>query len=199
MATSPAPRRYTVDDLARFPDDGKRRELVNGEIVEWDVPNVRHNAVLNALAFLLTLFVRQRRLGLVTSGDTMVRIRDSDADARGGDIAFFAIDHLPRDVDAAATRTPPDFVIEVISPSDRPVDIQKKVRDWLRAGVRLLWYVDPVTGNVTVYEGASQAGHIVRYVGPDEDLTGGTVLPEFSVRLRDVLDELSMLDAPSEQ
>jgi hypothetical protein len=78
-----------------------------------------------------------------------------------------------------------DFVIEVISPSDRPNMMADKIRDWLRAGVQLLWYVHPETGNITVYRG----DHVTQ-VPAEETLDGIDIVPGFRIRLRDVLNEL---------
>jgi hypothetical protein len=78
-----------------------------------------------------------------------------------------------------------DFVIEVISPSDRPDMMAAKIRDWLRAGVQLLWYVDPETGDATVYRGDR-----VTQVPAEETLDGIDIVPGFRIRLRDVLNEL---------
>jgi hypothetical protein len=75
VATSLAPtRRYTVNDLADFPDDGKLRELVDGRLVEWDVPSWRHGLLETELAAILRGYVRQHHLGLVASGEVMSRI-----------------------------------------------------------------------------------------------------------------------------
>jgi hypothetical protein len=46
-------KRCTVEDLDQFPADGKRRELVDGQIVEWDVTTLLHSAVLLALGSML--------------------------------------------------------------------------------------------------------------------------------------------------
>lgn len=183
MATA---RRYSVDDLAGFPDDGKRRELVDGQLVEWDATTLRHGFLAALLVEVLSAFVRQHRLGLVATTDAIIRILGSAYHARGGDIAFFAHGRLPEDLDAAAADVAPDFVVEVLSPSDRADQVQAKIHDWLRAGVRLLWYVDPATGITAVYR-----PHGGEVVGPEEPLDAGDVLPGFSVRMRDLLDELT--------
>ncbi len=185
IAAAP-PMRYTVDDLEQFPDDGKLRELVDGQIVEWDVPSQEHGAFEAALTATFVNFVREHRLGRVTCGDAMVRIQGSMHDARGGDIEFYQRGRFPKDSRAAATVTAPDFVVEVLSPSDRADRVLEKVRDWLRAGVRLLWYVNPETGTTTVYQGER-----VTYVAAEETLDGGDVLPGFRLRIADLLQELA--------
>jgi Uma2 family endonuclease len=179
-------RPYRVDDLAAFPDDGKLREVVDGQVVEWDVTTLRHGAFANLLATIITNLVRMHRLGTVVTTDALFRILGSAYHARGGDIAFFAHGRLPADLDAAATDVTPDLVVEVLSPNDRADQVQAKVLDWLRAGVRLLWYVDPATGVTSVHRPGGS-----RIVGADEPLDGEPVLPGFSLRLRELLDELA--------
>jgi Uma2 family endonuclease len=80
----------------------------------------------------------------------------------------------------------PDFVVEVLSPSDRADQVQAKIHDWLRAGVQLFWYVDPATGITAVYR-----PHGGEVVGPEERLDAGTVLPGFNLCMRELLDELA--------
>jgi Uma2 family endonuclease len=186
MAVAAPTTRYTIADLADFPDDGKLRELVDGRIVEWDVTTARHSFLETILARELSLFVRQHRLGRVGSGEGMVRIFGSEHDARGYDLAFYRHGNLPPDPDAPATVAVPDLVVEIISPSDRADRVFAKVEDWLRIGVRLLWYIDPESGVTTVYH-----GRLVGHVGPDEPLDGLDVLPGFQIRLRDLLDEIA--------
>lgn len=195
MATAPpVPKRLTVDDLASFPDDGRLRELVDGNVVEWDVTNHLHGFFLAALVATLRVYVRLHRLGRVVGGDPLVRIQSSEHDARGPDVAFYARGRMPRDPRAAATSMVPDFVIEILSPSDRADMVQRKVRDWLRAGVRLLWYVDPETGVTAVYHGGG-----IRYYDADEPLDGAEVVPGFTLRIRDLMDEWAEPEEPAEQ
>jgi Uma2 family endonuclease len=190
VATPAAPpRRYTIRDLEDFPDDGKLRELVDGQIVEWDVPTFQHGLLEAALVEHIRRFVRERRLGIVVSGETMVRILGSEYHARGADLAFYRRGRFPKDIDAAATLTAPDFVVEILSPADRAGMVEAKVADWLRTGVRLLWYVNPETGNTMVH---TRDG--VRRVAAMEPLDGGDVLPGLQLRMQDLLDELDAED-----
>lgn len=187
MAAAPTlgTKRYCIADLDNLPDDGKLRELADGQIVEWDVTNLRHGSVIALLTIIIGNFVRERRLGQLVGAAALVKIQGSEYDARGGDLAFYRRDRFPANLDAPATDIAPDFV-EVLSPSDRAAMVEAKVDDWLRAGVRLLWYVNACSGLTTLY----RAGE-VRRVPADQDLDGGEVLPGFTLRMADVLRELA--------
>jgi len=126
-------RRFTVADLAQFPDDGKLRELVDGQVVEWDVTNFEHGSLAAFLGGLLWSYSREHRLGRVVITDALVKVQDSEYDARGGDVTFYRKSRIPSDQRAAATATPPDLVIEVLSPTDRATMVEAKIADWLRA------------------------------------------------------------------
>jgi len=73
------------------------------------------------------------------------------------------------------------------------VEVQRKIADWLRTGVKLLWYVNPETGCTTVYHRDQ-----VSDFGPDEDLTGEDVIPGLRLRIQDVHDELAEVIGPEE-
>jgi Uma2 family endonuclease len=181
-------RRYTLADLDAFPDDGKLRELVDGQIVEWDMPTWYHGFILNAIAHLLTSYVLDHDLGAVVGGDPLVSIEGSVYHARGPDVAFYDIQRIPSDFRQPTTTTAPDFVIEVISPSDRATEVERKIADWLRADVRLLWYVNPDAGMTTVYYRKT-----IQRVAASEVLDGVDVVPGFTLRLTDLFDRLTRL------
>lgn len=162
-------------------------ELVDGRIVEWDGPSRRHGLLESELTRVVGNFVREHHLGSIASGEVLVRILGSRHDARGSDIEFTRRGRLSQeDLDAPAALTVPDLVVEVISPSDRSNRVLDKVRDWLRAGVRLVWYVNPETGTTAVYHGEH-----VRYIEADELQEGGDVLPGFHVRRRALLEAIA--------
>jgi len=190
VVSSPIRQSLTIHDLANLPDDGRLRELVDGQIVEWDVPTLMHALVLARLASELVVFVLKYRLGFVAAGDPMIKIEGSERDVRAPDIAFYARRQLPDDAGAPATAVIPDLVVEVLSPSDRADRVLDKVHDWLRAGVRLLWYVDSRTGVTTVYHGDR-----VSVVRSDDVLDGKDVVPGFEVRIGDILRELQPSEA----
>jgi Uma2 family endonuclease len=75
----------------------------------------------------------------------------------------------------------PDFVVELLSPTDRLTDTMHKMEHWLEAGARLGWLIAPGTESVYIFE----PGQPVRpVVGFDQELVAGPVLPGFKLELR---------------
>ena len=69
------------------------------------------------------------------------------------------------------------MAVEVVSPSDRPDEVAAKVQDWLRAGCSMVWVVEPENRTITVH----RRGDRVAVLTTADALTGGDVLPEFSM------------------
>ena len=77
----------------------------------------------------------------------------------------------------------PDLLAEIVSPDDRPAEVLAKVADWLAAGTKLVWLVDPERAEVRVYR--SDGSLSVLQEG--DSLDGEDVLPGFTCPLSDVL------------
>jgi Uma2 family endonuclease len=77
----------------------------------------------------------------------------------------------------------PDLAVEVLSEGNTPGEMQRKLRDYFAAGVRLVWYVDLRDQTAAVYTGLDRC----TVLRGDEFLVGGEVLPGFEVKLGEVL------------
>ena len=77
----------------------------------------------------------------------------------------------------------PDLAVEILSPSDRPGEVLEKVADWLRAGTRLVWVLDPNRAIAHVH----RADGSITIVHTEGALDGEDVLPGFSCPLAEVL------------
>ncbi len=75
----------------------------------------------------------------------------------------------------------PDLCVEVISASDTYVDVEDKVTEYLKDGVRLIWVFNPRSKTVTVHTPEKTAN-----LKQNDTLTGGDVLPGFSVSVADL-------------
>jgi Uma2 family endonuclease len=145
-----------------------------------------HGGVEARIAARLDDFVGQRRLGTVMAGEVGVYTRRSPDTVRGADVLFISSGRL-----ALASRTEsfldvaPELVVEVLSPEDRPGEVERKVAEYLEAGVLLVWLVNPATRTVRVRRPAV-AERVLR-VG--ETLGGEDVLPGFELALTAVFEE----------
>lgn len=75
----------------------------------------------------------------------------------------------------------PDFVVELLSPTDRLTDTMRKMEHWLEAGAKLGWLIAPTTESVYIFE----PGQPVRpIVGFDQELEAGPLMPGFKLELR---------------
>ena len=168
----------TAEDLWNMPDNGGRRELWDGVLVEMSPTGARHGDVVTTAAMLLGAHVRGTGLGKVLTGDVgIVLHRDPDR-VLAPDLCFISTDRLPaKEMPDGFLNVVPDFVIEIVSPCDRAGEVQAKVDAWLDAGVRLVWAVYPKSRSVMAFRSHAEAS---RYTAGDV-IDAAPVLPEFSV------------------
>lgn len=76
----------------------------------------------------------------------------------------------------------PDLAVEVLSPFDTVYEVNEKVEEWLKAGVRLLWTINSKRRTVTVYRSLTA----VIMLTEQDELDGEDVLPGFRLRVADV-------------
>jgi Uma2 family endonuclease len=180
MATTTR-RAATEEDLLGVPEDGQKYELVDGEIRVSPTGN-RHGEVALQLAALLVPFVKQNCLGHVIGGDAGFRLPSKNV--RCPDVCFVAAGRYPDDkVPADFGNLAPDLVVEVLSPHDRPRYVLDKVGEYLEAGVRLVWVIDPWKERAAVYRSLVD----VRELDAEGTLHGEDVLPVFRCTLREIL------------
>lgn len=173
----------TADDLLRFRDPGKTAELVRGVLIVREPPGTGHGARAARLLHRVRDFVERHGLGEVFAQDTGFKVaRDPDT-VRAPDVAFVAQSRLSQIPDEGYAELAPDWVAEILSPGDRPGDVLEKVGQWLSAGVRLVWVLDPARRHARVYRGDGS----VATAGPDEEIDGEDVFPGFRCPLSDVL------------
>jgi Uma2 family endonuclease len=178
-----ATKLMTFEEFEAMPDDGKRYELVDGELREMPPAGMEHGDVGTSLNAPLWFHVRERRLGRVFGPDTGFRIFPDRDIAYAPDASYVSNEQLATVEDYTKMgRLAPDLVVEVVSPSDRMADVLDKVRDYLLAGVRLVWVVEPRHRAVTAYPAI---GEPVVY-RENDILDGGDVLPEFRLTVAEI-------------
>lgn len=170
----------TLEEYLRLPDDGSRTELVRGRVVREPPPATLHGRLQSRIAYLIETYEQARGgRGAVAVGSGFLLAVDPPT-VRGPDVSYVAAERIPE----AGSEEPywqmgPDLAVEIVSPSNLWTEMQRKVGDYLAAGTRLVWVVDPPTRTVTVYRPGAQASRLEA----GAELDGGEVLPGFRVAL----------------
>lgn len=141
----------TADDLLRAPVPDRRTELIRGRLVVREPAGYRHGAVTQRLAQALGSHVDARGQGIVLAAETGFKLATDPDTVRAADVAFIRRDRVPAPAPVGFAELAPDLAVEVLSPGDRPDEVRAKVADWLGAGTRLVWVVDPEARQARVY------------------------------------------------
>jgi Uma2 family endonuclease len=175
-------RTITADELLAMPEDGLRRELVEGELREMTPAGRRHARVARNILRSLDDHVVEHGLGEVYPEYGYVLSRDPDT-VRAPDVSFLRRDRLERGGEEEGYFPGvPDLAVEVVSPSDRFSAVSLKVDEYLEAGTPMVVLVDPPQRSVIVYR--SRTG--VTVLTEDDVLDGGDVVPGWRLPVRDV-------------
>jgi Uma2 family endonuclease len=171
----------TAEQLLQAPDMG-RCELLRGELIMMSPAGFEHGRIAAVLGAALTGFVRQRGLGVVTGAETGFQIGRNPDTVRAPDAAFVRAERAPAERTRGFFDGAPDLAVEILSPSDRASEVNAKVQEWLGAGCRMVWVVDPETRTVAVWRGRNE----IAVFGAADVLSGSDVLPGFSMPVADI-------------
>lgn len=134
------PGPHTWEDFIALGEDDPR-ELLDGHLVEIEVPTRTHERIVAVLIALLSHWGWSRQAGEVLASGYKIRIDDR----RGTmpDVQFYRRGNLPRGQEKGLEQGRPDLAVEVISPSSRSKDSVRKLHDYAAIGVPEFWLVDP--------------------------------------------------------
>ena len=161
-----------------------RDELVEGQVVPMPPPGQNHGVICYLVAGLFFDYFRRHGPGFAMTNDTGLVVAPDTV--RGVDVAVFLGSMAGRIKSGYATEMPA-LCVEVVSPSDRPAQIQKRVKQYHAAGVLLVWVIQPEDKAVMVH----RKGKAVELLEGDAELSGVPEFPSFSCRVTDLfpLDE----------
>ena len=173
----------TIQEFERLPDDGWQLELVRGQVVREPPAGHEHSRIGVRIASLLDVFARERGLGTVTGADGGYLLFDEPPTVRAPDAAFVQRGRLAPEIKGFPPLAP-DLAVEVISPSNTMSEIQAKVLEYLDAGSRLVWVVDPDPRTVTVYHSRDE----IRLIMGDGEIDGADVLPGLRLKVSELFE-----------
>ncbi len=128
----------------------------------------------------MAIYARSNKLGHVLNSSTTYNFNDG-LPRREPDVSFVSLEKMPLPLDEELTFAP-ELVVEVVSKTDYIYETEKKVQQYQRAGVRLVWVVYPVSQIVSVYHLAT--GLTPQAVNISGELDGEDVLPGFKIAVK---------------
>lgn len=161
---------HTFADLLNLPDDGKLYELVRGQLVEKEVGALAV-WIASRIAFLISNYLESDPRGWVMVELPVDCFPWLANHGRRPDVAYFHRERLPEPTEDQTTATP-NWVVEVLSKNDNALEVEKKVQEYLQAGVELVWVVNPQLRTVRAHTGID-----ARTFHAGDEITGGPVLP----------------------
>lgn len=152
--------RLTYDDFLRFPDDGRRHELIDGAHFVAASPNLKHQVILANLHLVMASWLEANPVGraFLSPFDVMF----SPYDIVVPDLLFVTMERMAHVLTPLKLHGAPDLVVEIASSSTRARDETLKHRLYERGGVQEYWIVDPVVDSVIVHRlDGGKFGHAV--------------------------------------
>jgi Uma2 family endonuclease len=176
----PQPGRATERDLlAAMRRSDRLYELVDGTLVEKTV-GLSESMIAGEILRRIGNFALDNALGIPAGADGTVRLLKGLI--RVPDVSFFGWDKLPGGVlpSEPVPDLSPDLAVEVLSESNTPEEMERKLGEYFLAGVRLVWIIDPRKRTAEVYTTPDARDVILDETGA---LDGGEVLPGFTLPL----------------
>jgi Uma2 family endonuclease len=170
----------TATEFASFEfPSNERYELLEGELLKVSSPTASHNLLLAHLFALLTAYLKSVRGGIaIPDVDCQLNL---DTVLRPDISVFLGDQSHDIDLERVPIQMVPSVAIEVLSPNDRSIEINRKVEAYLVAGVLEVWLVDPKTHQVQVI--GSDGGRTIRLTTRSNDILESQLLPGFSLPL----------------
>jgi Uma2 family endonuclease len=141
-----------------------------------------HGRVASNIQFHLDSFVRQHGLGIAPTAEPGFLIQRDPDTVRVPDVAFVCKERLPSTRESGYFPGAPDLAVEVLSPNDLASEVLQKVQNWLDAGCRAVWIVDPARHVVAVYRPRAPLLQLTER----DTLTADEILPGFRLPVAQV-------------
>jgi Uma2 family endonuclease len=176
-------QRSTASELFEMPDDGFRYELVKGELRKMSPSGWEHGVVVVNITLLLGQHVKDNKLSYCGGAETGFKIASDPDTVRAPDLSFVIPERTPEGEARKKFFTgAPDLAVEVLGPGDTRREVDEKVADWLEAGARAVWVINPKKRVVTVYRSMTD----VTRLSEGDELGGGDVVPGFRCKVSEI-------------
>jgi Uma2 family endonuclease len=190
MSLETTERLLSLEEFEELPEeDDYRLELSCGRLVREPPPGAEHSWLTGEILARLHGYARERGLGLVVTNGGFV-LSDDPPTVREPDIAFISAANVPKEgLSKGFWRQAPDLAVEVVSPSSTATEMLEKVLQYLGAGCRAVWVVEPESRTIIDYHSRDE----IRLLTTTDFLEGGDILPRVQPRDRRALRAVAPL------
>src|SRR5437867_2349484 len=181
--------RWSSKDLEALPDDGKRYEIIDGELYVSKQPHYYHQRLCTKLSALLDTWSDQTKLGEVTAAPGLIFADDDDV---APDLVWSSFSRLETVLGAdGKLHAAPELVIEVLSPGPRNEsrDREAKLKLYSRRGVSEYWIVDWIARLIEVYRREQVQLTLASTLFESDDLAS-PLLPGFSASVAELFKRI---------
>jgi Uma2 family endonuclease len=181
--------RWTSADLELLPDNGKRYEIVDGELYISKQPDWHHQFICGQLFAAIQAWSRQTKAGMANIAPGVIFAEDDDV---APDVVWVSKERLATALDPdGKLHAAPDLAVEVLSPGSQNErrDRETKLKLYARRGVLEYWIVDWRRRQVEVYRHQQMTLDLIGTLRED-DLLESPLLPGFAHPLRDLFDDM---------
>ncbi len=155
----------TYDDYAALPNDGKRYEIIEGDLFVTPAPRPKHQKAIGNLYWILRAYLQDYPIGdLYLSPIDLILSHTNIAQP---DLLFLSAKKLHL-VSERGIEGPPDLIVEVLSPTTEKTDRETKSRLYAKFGVPHYWLIDPETKQLEMFR---LSGKQYRALPPIKDTT----------------------------
>jgi Uma2 family endonuclease len=148
----------TPEEFDNYPfEEDKRYELDEGELIEITRPAYKHNRVMGIAFYELTSYFRKHRNGEALLSENLYAL--SPTTRRAPDVAVILGDRREELRNAKVIPIIPDIAVQILSPSESPRAIHRKLKQCFAAGVKEVWIVDPESTTAEIWTGPRLPEH----------------------------------------
>jgi Uma2 family endonuclease len=182
MVVRPEAPPLTVEHYKNLPETGPRYQLIEGDLYMAPAPNRYHQDISRNLEFILLNYLKERPLGVLYDAPFDVYLSETNVFQPDIVLVFNANLGL---LTVAGCEGPPDFVVEILSPKTRRLDLENKKRVYARLGLKELWIIDPEPREVLVYRFWENASEPVERFH-EGGIGTNPLLPGLAIELKEV-------------
>ncbi len=168
------------DESAKMIDAEKQIEIVDGEVEIKDMAGARHGGISARIIVKIGIYLEDNPIGNLYTPDTLFSIGDND---RMPDVSFVSVNRIPETGEPEGQwEIAPDLAIEVVLPTDVYTKILKKIREYLNAGVKQVWLIEPEFQTLAIYTPPMKSETLTA----EDTLICKEILPNFKLPLKDI-------------